>query len=190
MSPERDVLVKAAPLRAVQGFLQDELTPDGRAGVLEKAAREFPLEVERMGRPVIASDRFPVVFVNRLIELAAEERRQPATAIAHRIGRRGAEEASSGILRLAMVLISMESLFRKLSPVWSQLYTHGEMKVATSPRKATITLENFPVVSRTGCARITGWFEWFAQKAEKTATVTHAACRADGAKECRWDATW
>ena len=26
--------------------------------------------------------------------------------------------------------------------------------------------------------RITGWFEWFAQKAEKTATVTHAACRA------------
>lgn len=190
MSLERDVLVKATPLRAVQGFLQDELLTDARARVFEKAGREFPAEAERLTKPVIASDQFPVVFVNRLIELAADELRQPATTIAHRIGRRGAEEASSGILRLAMVLISMESLLRKLRPVWSQLYTHGEMTVETAPHKATIVLDKFPVISKTGCARITGWFEWFSQKAEKTSTVTHAACRADGARECRWETTW
>lgn len=190
MTSASEVLVKAAPLRAALGFMKDNLDEEARARVLLKAEKEFPEEARRVGAPVIASDRFPVVFVNRLIELTAEEMKEPATDVATRIGRRGAEESSNGVMRLAMVLISIPNLLRKLGPVWGQLYTHGAMRHTAEGRTATIELEDFPVVSRTGCARITGWFEWFARQAEKTVVVTHAECRAEGARCCRWNLRW
>jgi len=91
-------------------------------------------------------------------------------------------------MRLAMVLIP--NLLRKLVPVWSQISTHGTMSSHSEGSTATIELANFPILSQTGCARRTGWFEWFAQKAEKTATVRHSMCRVDGGEVCRWDLRW
>ena len=55
---------------------------------------------------------------------------------------------------------------------------------------AVVELTGYPVVSSTGCARITGWFEWFAETAETSARVTHTECRAGGHPTCRWRITW
>lgn len=187
---ERDVLVKATPLRSVLSFLESNV-PGGRETVLDRAAAEFPAEVARLReRTPLPSDRFPVVFVNRLIELGADELHRPATEVAHRLGRFAAEEAAGGILRLAMMMISIPSLLRKLGPVWKQLYSHGTMDSTSDGSTATVELHDFPVVSATGCARITGWFEWFAGRAEKSVVVRHSECRASGAMRCRWDLRW
>jgi len=186
-----DVLVKATPLLALRSFMDDNLSPVALQRVLAKAGEEFPDERSRFGQRVtVASERIPVILVNRLIELTAAELGEPATAVAHRVGRRAAERASTGVMRLAMVLISIPTLLRKLAPVWSQLYTHGTMSSRSEGNTATLELTDFPVRSQTGCARITGWFEWFAQKAEKTATVNHDPCRAENGPVCRWNVRW
>lgn len=139
----------------------------------------------------MASERVPVMFVNRLVELTAEELHEPAPRVAHRVGRRAAEEASNGVMRLAMTFLSIPNLLRKLPPVWSQLYSHGSMHFESGPGNvATMELTEYPLVSATGCARITGWLEWFAQRAEKSAVIAHKECRAEGGKTCRWDLRW
>jgi len=186
-----DVLVKATPLLALRTFMDENLSPAAGQRVLAKIGEEFPNERSRLGqRVMVVSDRIPVVLVNRLIELTADELGEPATAVAHRVGRRAAESASTGVMRLAMVLISIPNLLRKLAPVWSQLYTHGMMCSRSEGNTAAVELTDFPVRSKTGCARITGWFEWFAQKAEKTAVVHHDPCRAENGPACRWNLRW
>lgn len=186
-----DVLVKATPLITLRSFMDEHLTREAVERVITKAGEEFPDEKGRLGqRVMVASERIPVVLVNRLIELTADELHEPTTEVAHRVGRRAAESASTGVMRLAMVLISIPNLLRKLAPVWSQLYTHGKMSSTSEGRTATVELTDFPVRSKTGCARITGWFEWFAQKAEKTATVQHYPCRAENGPVCRWTLRW
>lgn len=100
------------------------------------------------------------------------------------------EEAVNGVLRLALNFISVPNLLRKLEPVWSQFYSHGRMTIDQKEKAATIELHEFPLVSATHCARVTGWFEWFAQKAEKSAAVRHSTCRARGDAQCRWEVIW
>ena len=192
MSSSRDVLVKSTPLRGVLAFMEKNLSPAAIENVFTKASVEFPEETNRAkARVIVASERFPVVFINRMIELVAGEMKEPVANVAHRMGRAAAENASTGILKLAMVLISMPSLLRKLQPVWAQLYTHGAMSSSSEGKTANIELRDFPVISATGCARITGWFEWFAQAAEKTAKVRHDSCRVDNESGiCRWTITW
>jgi hypothetical protein len=191
LADPRDVLVKASPLIALRSFMSELLPPERLERVWSKAGEEFPEEKARLDRrTIVASERIRVLFVNRLIELTADEMGEPATDVAHRVGRRAAEGASTGVMRLAMVLISIPNLLRKLAPVWSQLYTHGTMSVRSTDETATIELSDFPVRSTIGCARITGWFEWFAQKAEKAATVQHDPCRAENGAVCRWDVRW
>lgn len=188
---ERDVLVKATPLMSVQAFMEKQLSPAGVEAVMAKAAAEFPGEVARLReRNPIASDRFPVMFVNRLIELTAAQLGNPPAAIAHRVGRFAAERSANGILRLAMMILSMPALLRKLAPVWTQLYSHGKMTFESEGDSATIQLAEYPVVSETGCARISGWFEWFAQQAQKSAVVSHPDCRAKGGSAERWHIRW
>ena len=189
MKPEV-VLVKASPLRALLHFMDDHLTPQGRDRALQRASAEFPVETSLRGHMPVATERVPVLLVNRLIELTAEEMREPAPVVAHRLGRVAAEEASTGVMRLAMILISIPNLLRKLAPVWSQVYTHGKVTSACTEREANVELTDFPIASATGCARITGWFEWFAERAEKTARVRHVECRSSGASVCRWQITW
>lgn len=187
----RTVLVKAAPLLALRSFMDQHLSRDGAERALTRAGEEFPEEKARLAqRVMVASERIPVVLVNRLIELTADELHEPAVAVAHRLGRFAADSASTGVMRLAMVLISIPNLLRKLAPVWSQMYTHGTISSRSEGNTATIELTDFPVRSKTGCARITGWFEWFAQKAEKTATVQHYPCRAENGPVCRWNLRW
>lgn len=185
------VLVKATPYRALLHFLDREVEPEVRARIVDEAAKEFP-EHEAMlrARSVIVSERVPVTMINRMIELAAGEMRIPRAVLAHRIGRAAAEEAAGGVLRLALTLISIPNLLRKLGPVWSQLYTHGTMTSRSEGRSATIELTDFPLASATGCARVTGWFEWFSQRAEKTASARHTSCRADGAPIEQWVVKW
>jgi hypothetical protein len=191
MPSERDVLVKTTPLRSVRAFLDEHLKPEAKERVIAKAAGEFPDHAQRLReRTLIATERVPVAMVNRLIELAAEELGEPPTQVAHRIGRRAADEAAKGILRLAMVMISIPSLLRKLAPVWTQLYSHGTMSSRADGKSAVVELADFPVVSATGCARITGWLEWFAEKAESGATIRHSSCTAKGDRICRWDLQW
>ena len=188
---ERDVLVKATPLMSVQAFMEKHLSPAGVDAVLAKASAEFPGEVARLAeRKPIASDRFPVVFVNRLLELTAEKLGNPPEALAHRVGRFAAERSASGILRLAMMILSMPALLRKLAPVWTQLYSHGKMTFESDDNSATIELSEYPVVSAAGCARISGWFEWFSQQAQKSAVVSHTDCRAKGGSGERWYIRW
>lgn len=187
---DETVLIKASPLRSLLALMTAELGEAGKTRILDRASREYPAEVTRIQQTVIASDRFPVVFLNRLIELVADELHQPLATVAHRVGRRSAEDASTGVMRLAMTLISMPSLLRKLGPIWTQMYTHGSMEHTLGDRSAAVVLKNFPVASKTNCARVTGTFEWFGSKAEKNFRITHDECRANGGAECRWQMHW
>lgn len=191
LTTETEVLVKATPLRSLLSLITEELGEPAKVRILELARRDFPAEAASLLQHMpIASDRFPVVFLNRLIELTADEFGEPHTTVAHRVGRRGAHDASTGVLRLAMTLLSIPSLLRKLGPVWTQMYTHGSMKNTFGERSGVVELENFPVVSKTGCARVTGTMEWFGEKAEKAFRITHLECRANGASHCRWQIRW
>lgn len=191
MSVETEVLIKATPVRSLLALMTEEVGADDRKRILDRAAREFPEYASRLRQHVpIVSDRFPVVFLNRLIELTAEELHEPATQVAYRVGRRGAQDASTGVMRLAMTLLSIPSLLRKLGPVWSQMYTHGVMENTFGEKSGVVALKNFPVVSKTGCARVTGTLAWFGEQAEKNFRITHDECRADGAAECRWQLSW
>lgn len=184
-------MVKATPLLSVLAFMDENLASDARDNVLTGAAGEFPEEIRKVREQrVIASDRFPVAFLNRLIEASAKALNKSPLEVSHRIGRLGAENASRGILRLALTMLSMPSLLRKLEPVWSQLYSHGRTTNECREKNATVELHDFPYVSATQCARVTGMFEWFAQKAERTATVRHVSCRASRDTVCRWDISW
>lgn len=178
-------------MRSLLSLITEELGEPAKVRILERAARDFPTEAARLLQHTpIASDRFQVVFLNRLIELTADELHEPYTTVAHRVGRRGAQDASTGVMRLAMTLLSIPSLLRRLGPVWTQMYTHGSMKNTFGERSGVVELENFPVVSKTGCARVTGTLEWFGEKAEKDFRITHAECRATGAAQCRWQLRW
>ena len=191
MVSEREVTVKATPYRMIRSFMDENLGEEARERVLAKVSSEFPAQAALLRqRVVVATERLPVVLLNRMVELAAEELRQPPELVGNTIGRRSAKESSSGVLRLAMVMISIPSLLRKLAPVWTQMYSHGKMTSQSEGRTAVIELTDYPVVSASGCARITGTFEWFAEQAEKTATVRHSSCRAKGAPVCRWDLQW
>jgi hypothetical protein len=185
------VLVKATPLLTVLSFMDEYLDGTAKARVLDSVAGGFPEEIKKIREHrVIASDRFPVALLNHLIERSAEVLGEEPVELAHRIGRRGAESASGGILRLALTMLSMPSLLRKLEPVWTQLYTHGRTTNECHDKSATVELHDFPYVSATQCGRVTGMFEWFAQKAERTATVRHTSCRASRGTVCRWDLSW
>lgn len=190
MSNETEVLIKASPLRSLLAQMTTELGEAGKMRILDRAAREFPEDVSRLQQPMIASDRFPVVLLNRLMELMADELREPHAVVAHRVGRRGAQDASTGVMRLLMTLLSIPSLLRKLGPVWTQMYTHGSTENSFGDRSGVVALKDFPVVSKTGCARVTGTFEWFGEQAEKSFRITHSDCRAHGAPECRWQFRW
>lgn len=186
-----DVLIKASPLRSVLDFMNTQLNAEGRTRVLDRAAVEFPAETARVRKSMpIASDRFQVVFLNRVMELVADELHQPQTVVAHRIGRQAAKDASTGVMRLAMTLLSIPALLRKLSPVWSQMYSHGVMKNEFHEKSATVELQDFPIASKAGCARITGTLEWFGEQAEKNFHILHTECRANGAPTCRWQLRW
>lgn len=185
------VMVKATPLLSVLAFMDETLAAEAKENVLTSVALEYPQEVRKVrDQRVIASDRFPVAFLNRLIEASAKASNKSPLEVSHRIGRMGAENASRGILRLALTMLSMPSLLRKLEPVWSQLYTHGRTTNECRERSATVELHDFPYVSATQCARVTGMFEWFAQKAERSAAVRHVSCRASRDPVCRWDISW
>jgi hypothetical protein len=90
------------------------------------------------GGLILASERFPVAFLNRLIEKIAEELNEPAT-----------ERSRFGM----------------------------EMNESASFRIPP-------------AARVTGMFEWFAQRAESSAVVRHSACRARRDAVCRWEINW
>lgn len=75
-------------------------------------------------------------------------------------------------------------------PSRSTLYSHGRTTNECRERNASVELQDFPYISATQCARVTGMFEWFAQKAERTATVRHVSCRALRDPLCRWELNW
>jgi hypothetical protein len=185
------VMVKGTPLMSIVSFMNKHLSPEAVERVLVAAAAGFPQEVAKVqGGLILASERFPVAFLNRLIEKIAEELNEPATELSHRLGRIGAESAAGGILKLALSFISMPNLLRKLEPVWQQLYTHGRTTNVSGDRDATVELHDLPYVSPIQCARVTGMFEWFAQRAESSAVVRHSACRARRDAVCRWEINW
>lgn len=191
MDRHLDVTVKATPLKAVLAFMDRELDAPARDRVIESVRNDYPDEVRRIReRAIIMSERVPVSFVNRLIEATAAEIRQPAPLVAHRIGRAGAEDAAGGMLRLALAVISIPNLLLKLGPIWKQINSHGTMTNKSDKNSALLELTDYPLVSATGCARVTGFFEWFAQRAEKTATINHYECRARGGALCRWKIQW
>jgi hypothetical protein len=186
-----EVLIKATPLRSARAFIEGSISKEAMERVLSKTIADFPDQQERLRRhTIVASERVPVRMINRMIELAAEELKEPAPQLAHRIGRRGAEDAAGTILRLAMVMVSMPALLRKLSPVWTQLYSHGTMTSSVEGKEGLIELKGFPLVSATGCGRVTGFLEWFAEKGDRRATIRHTACTSKGAPSCQWELRW
>ena len=188
---DTEVTLKSTLFLAIRDYLCQRMPQSSFDALVAGLSTEFPDDVRRLadGR-ILASDRFSVRFGTAVIERAAAALHEPAAAIAHAIGRRGAEAATGGVLRFVFALMSMGSFLTKIQPVWSQMYSHGRTSYEMSGKSATVELHDFPFVSATNCARITGSLEWFAQKAERSAVLRHISCRSNGEPACRWGVTW
>ena len=70
--------------------------------------------------------------------------------------------------------------------MWHRVYEGSELEVEVTGRKGRLKMRAFPA-DPASCGRITGWFEFIAEKTGARATHT---CRCDGAADCAWDFAW
>ncbi|HVT05414.1 MAG TPA: hypothetical protein VHL58_18795 [Thermoanaerobaculia bacterium] len=192
VAPPVLITVKATPFRAMRKFMESELTPPQRESVLAQLSSEFPEYAARMrGGTIMASDRLPLVMVNRLTELLAKTVGQPLEEFAKRAGALGAEEAVNTVLKIMISFFSPQRMLDKTPTIWKTLYSHGDLLVEHTDTTATVELKNLPTQSIAGCGRITGWFEWLAMKTgAKDVNVNHLECRARGGTRCIWKLVW
>lgn len=189
MQPQ--VTMKTTPFSAITRYMGNRMAAADGEKLLAGLAASYPDDVRRVtsGR-MLASDRLSLSFATELIERMAADLHEDPERAAYDIGWQGAEAATGTVLRWVIGLLAITSYFGKIDTVWSQYYSHGRITYAVKDRTALIELHDFPFVSSTNCARVTGSLSWFGQKAEKTAVVRHVTCRSKGEDMCRWSAAW
>ena len=183
-----NVTVKGSPVRSLQKFIDNELTPQQREVVLGSIPDEF---AKRLRGPILATETIPVHVLNVFTEEAAKAKNEPVDQFARRAGREAASDAVKGIYRFFALVLTPPALLSKASQMWSSLYNRGELKVEDqTANSARIRLVNFPS-ELAGCARITGWMERMAEMTgAKNVNVQQTQCFAKGQPSCEWIVKW
>lgn len=182
------VTVKGSPVRSLQKFIEQELTPEQREQVLRSVPDEF---ARRIAGPILPTETVPVHVLNQLTEAAARTKGEPVEQFARRAGREAAADAARGIYRFFALVLTPSALLSKASQMWSALYNRGELRVSDqTDHGATIKLLDFPS-EMAGCSRTTGWIERMAElTGVKNVRIQQTQCYAKGAPHCEWSITW
>jgi hypothetical protein len=178
-----EVMVKGTPINALVDFVRKELSPEQAGSVLGRMTAE---EAAFFHGDLLAPALVPLAAVNRYTALAAEAKGEPVGAFARRAGRFGAEQGTRTVYKFILMLFSSESVLRAAPSMWRRVYEGSELEVLVAGRRGRLTVRDFPA-DPASCGRITGWFEFIA---EKVGAQTVHRCRCDGAAECAWDFTW
>jgi predicted hydrocarbon binding protein len=185
---EDTVTVKGSPVRSLQKFIDNDLTPAQREAVFRALPAEF---ATRFRTPILATETVPVHMLNRLTEEAAKAKGEPLESFGRRAGRDAASDAVKGIYRFFALVLTPQALLSKASQMWSSLYNRGELKVeGQTDNSAHIKLLNFPSEAP-GCARTSGWIERMAElTGVKNIKVEKLSCVAKGGAHCEWHLKW
>lgn len=185
---DESVTVKGSPVRSLQKFIEEQLTPDQRQAVFDALPAEY---AARFRVPILATETVPVHMLNRFTEEAAKAKGEPVEQFAMRAGREAAGDAVKGIYRFFALVLTPPALLSKASQMWSSLYNRGEMRVdEQTDTSARIRILNFPAETA-GCARVTGWIERMAAlTGVKNIKVVQTQCFAKGGSCCEWRLSW
>jgi hypothetical protein len=181
------VTVKGSPVRSLQKFIEQELSPEQR----DQVFASLPAEYSRLRAPILATETIPVHLLNHFTEEAARVRNEPVETFARRAGREAAGDAVKGIYRFFALVLTPAALLSKGAQMWSALYNRGQLQVLDQTDKsATIRLADFPS-ELPGCARITGWIERMAEMTGvKNVSIEQTRCFAKGDPQCEWKVSW
>ena len=188
MTPDGTVTVKGSPVRSLQKFIENDLTPQQRQEALSRLPPEY---AQRLKSAILPTETIEVHMLNRFTEEAAKVKGEELEVFARRAGRFAAEEAVKGIYRFFALVLTPAALLSKGSQMWSSLYNRGQLRVeeqtATSAR---IRLADFPS-EIAGCSRITGWIEQLAKlTGVKDVRINQSKCFARGGENCEWEVSW
>jgi uncharacterized protein (TIGR02265 family) len=185
---DESVTVKGSPVRSLQKFIQDELSPAQQQAVFDSLPAEY---ATRFRSPILATETLPLHMLNRFTEVAAAVKGEPLEEFARRAGREAASEAVKGVYRFFALVLTPPALLSKASQMWSSLYNQGQLRVEEQTgTSARLRLTNFPS-ELAGCSRISGWIERMAElTGVKNISVRQTECFARGDAACVWDVTW
>jgi hypothetical protein len=182
------VTVKGSPVRSLQKYLEEHLTPVQRQTVLDALPSDF---AARFSRPVLATETIPVHMLNRVTEEGARATGQTLQEFARQAGREAAGDAVKGIYRFFALVLTPPALLSKASSMWKSLYNRGDLRILDqTDHSARIRLLDFPS-EPAGCARLEGWIEGMAAlTGVKKIHVEKTKCYANGADCCEWNLEW
>ena len=185
---DESVTVKGSPVRSLQKFIEDELTPEQRERLFSTIPPEY---TTRFRTPVLATETVPIHMLNVVTEEAARAKGEATETFARRAGRAAAGDALKGIYRFFALVLTPVALLSKASAMWSTVYNRGELQVVEqSDNFAKIRLSNFPSEAA-GCARVTGWIERMSElTGAKDISVKQTKCSARGDACCEWQLNW
>lgn len=179
--------VKATPVNGAVKFIQQELTPEQLRTVRELFT---PQELKYLSGSVLASEEVPLELLNRFTRMAAEAKGQSVESFGRGAGRFGADLGMKTVYKFLMLVLSMETIFKKAQTIFSRVYNMGQFNVEVSGKTAVAHLREFPS-EEVGCARLSGWLEYLGTAVGvDNMKVRHVECIAKGAKECRWEMSW
>lgn len=185
---DQSVTVKGSPVRSLQKFIDNDLTPEQKETMFRALPPEY---TDRFKTPILATETVPVHMLNRFTEEAAKAKGESLESFAFRAGREGASDAVKGIYRFFALIMTPPAILSKAGQMWSSLYNRGELKVdEQTDNGARIRLLNFPS-EHAGCSRITGWIERMAElTGVKNIEVRQTQCFAKGGECCEWRVKW
>src|SRR5687767_10450454 len=188
MTPDETVTVKGSPVRSLQKFIEDDLSPQQRQTALSHLPPEY---AKRLQAPILPTETVPVHMLNLFTEESAKVKGEDLEAFARRAGRFAAAEAVKGIYRFFALVLTPSALLSKGSQMWASLYNRGQLRVDNqTSNSARISLIDFPS-EIAGCSRITGWIEQLATlTGVKSVRVDKTKCFARGAANCEWELNW
>ncbi len=188
MTGDESVTVKGSPIRSLQRFIENDLTPAQREIVMRAVPEDLS---RRLRAPILPTETIPVHLLNLLTEEAAKAKGEPVEQFGRRAGREAAADAVKGIYRFFALVLTPAALLSKASQMWSALYNRGELQVSDQTNHgATIKLLDFPS-EVAGCSRTTGWIERMAElTGVKNVRIQQTQCYAKGAAHCEWSITW
>ena len=188
MSPDETVTVKGSPVRALQKFVETDLTAEQKATLYRNLPPEY---AARFRSQILPTETIPVHVLNRVTEEAARARGEDLEPFARRAGREAAAEAVRGIYRFFALVLTPAALLSKASQMWSSIYNRGSLRVdEQTSGSARITLDDFPS-EIAGCTRVTGWIEKMAElTGAKDIRIEKSKCFARGDAACEWQLRW
>src|SRR5687767_1043073 len=126
MAPDESVTVKGSPVRSLQKFIEQNLTPEQRESVFQNLPTDY---AARLRVPILATETVPVHMLNRFAEEAAKARGESLQQFGRNAGRYSADQAIQGIYRFFALVLTPSALLSKAGQMWGSLNNRGQLRV-------------------------------------------------------------